>query len=223
MHRVMTGIDISSAIDHTLLKPDTTYADIEKLAAEAIEHGFAAICVPPFFVQEAVHLVEGKGIKVATVVGFPFGYNPTSAKVDEVKSCIDKGADEIDAVVNLAAVKNQKWAYVTNDIQSITTAAHLQGKIVKIIIETGMLTPAEIGKLCEICAAAEVDYVKTSTGFNGQGATVEVIQQLRSLLPENIKIKASGGIRTLSFAKELIDAGANRIGTSSGVQMMQEG
>jgi deoxyribose-phosphate aldolase len=222
MQRVMNGIDLASVIDHTLLKPDTTYADIEQLAAEAIEHGFAAICVPPFFVQEAAQLLEGKAVKVATVVGFPFGYNPTSAKVDEVKSCIDKGADEIDAVVNLPAVKNHKWAYVTNDIQSITTAAHLQGKVVKIIIETGMLTDAEIGKLCEICTAAEVDYLKTSTGFNGQGATVEAVRQLRSLLPENIKIKASGGIRNLDFAKELLEAGANRIGTSSGVQLIQE-
>ena len=223
MQRVMTGTDIAASIDHTILKPDTTYAEVEQLAKEAIEHGFAAICVPPYFAQDAVQLVEGKGVKVATVVGFPFGYSPTSAKVDEVKSCLDKGVDEIDAVVNIAAIKNQKWAYVTNDIQSITTAAHLQGKIVKIIIETGMLTPAEIGKLCEICTTAEVDYVKTSTGFNGQGATVEVVRQLRSLLPENIKIKASGGIRTREFALELLEAGASRIGTSVGVQLIQEG
>lgn len=218
----MTPTEIAAHIDHTLLKPDMTFADVKRLVEEAKTHGFAAVCVPPFFAQEAVNLLQGTAVQVATVVGFPLGYSPTSAKVEEVKNSIDKEVDEIDAVVNIAAIKNNKWSFVTNDIQSITTAAHLQGKVVKIIIETGMLTRAEIERVCEICTDAEVDYVKTSTGFNGQGATVEVVRLLRDLLPESIKIKASGGIRTKEIALEMIEAGADRIGTSSGVTLVEE-
>lgn len=218
----MTPTEIAAYIDHTLLKPDMTFADVERLTSEAKANGFAAVCVPPFFAQEAVKQLEGTPVQVATVVGFPLGYSPTSAKVEEVKNCIDKEVDEIDAVVNIAAIKNKKWAFVTNDIQSVTTAAHLQGKVVKIIIETGMLTTAEIERVCEICTKAEVDYVKTSTGFNGQGATVEVVKLLRELLPDSIKIKASGGIRTKDDALQMIEAGADRIGTSAGVTLVEE-
>lgn len=222
MQIVMTPIEIAAHIDHTMLRPDMTFVDVEQLTKEAKIHGFAAICVPPFFAQEAVKMLEDSPVQVATVVGFPLGYSPTSAKVEEVKSCIDKGVDEIDAVVNIAAVKSHKWSFVTNDIQSITTAAHLQGKVVKIIIETGLLTTAEIERLCEICSQAEVDYVKTSTGFNGEGATVENVRLLRNLLPETIKIKASGGIRTKAAALEMLAAGADRIGSSSSVTIIGE-
>lgn len=218
----MTPTEIAAHIDHTMLKPDMTYDDVKRLTKEAEEHSFAAVCVPPFFAQEAVQQLAETTVQVATVVGFPLGYSPTSAKVEEVKNCIDKEVDEIDAVVNIAAIKNKKWSFVTNDIQSITTAAHLQGKVVKIIIETGLLTQAEIERVCEICTKAEVDYVKTSTGFNGQGATVEVVKLLRDLLPESIKIKASGGIRSKEAALEMLEAGADRIGTSSGVALMEE-
>ncbi len=222
MQKVMTPTEIAAHIDHTMLKPDMTYDDVKRLTKEAKEHSFAAVCVPPFFAQEAVQQLADTTVQVATVVGFPLGYSPTSAKVEEVKNCIDKEVDEIDAVVNIAAIKNKKWSFVTNDIQSITTAAHLQGKVVKIIIETGLLTKAEMERVCEICTKAEVDYVKTSTGFNGQGATLEVVKLLRDLLPESIKIKASGGIRSKETALQMLEAGADRIGTSSGVALVEE-
>ena len=213
-------MDLAPYIDHTLLKPDATFADIDKLIQEAVKHEFAAVCVPPFFAQHAVQKLEGKEVKVATVVGFPMGYSPTSAKVEEIKNSIDKGVDEIDAVVNIAAIKNGKWAFVTNDIKSLTTAAHLQSKVIKLILETGLLTEDELKKALEICVDAEVDFVKTSTGFNGQGANLDVVKQMRELLPETIKIKASGGIRTKEFATMLIEAGAERLGTSSGLDII---
>lgn len=215
-------MDLAPFIDHTNLKPDATFADIDRLIQEAIEHSFAAVCVPPFFAQHAVQKLEGTDVKVSTVVGFPMGYNPTSAKVEEVKNCIDKGVDEIDAVVNIAAIKNGKWAFVTNDIKSVTTAAHLQSKVIKLILETGLLTEDELKKVLEICVDAEVDYVKTSTGFNGQGANLDVVKLMREALPESVKIKASGGIRTREFALALVEAGADRLGTSAGLDIIKE-
>lgn len=215
-------MDLAPYIDHTLLKPDMTFADLDRLIAEAREHLFAAVCVPPFFAQHAVQKLEGTGVKVATVVGFPMGYSPTSAKVEEVKNCIDKGVDEIDAVVNIAAIKNGKWAFVTNDIKSVATSAHLQAKVIKLILETSLLTEDELKKALEICADAEVDFVKTSTGFNGQGVNLDVLKQMRALLPETIRLKASGGIRTREFAIALVEAGADRIGTSSGLELIKE-
>lgn len=222
MSSVKTPIQLATYIDHTLLKPDMTYEMVAQLAREAVDHEFAAVCVPPFFAQEAVEALQDSPVNVATVVGFPMGYGPTISKVEEVKNSIDKGVDEIDAVANIAAIKNKKWAFVTNDIQSVTTAAHLQGKVIKIIIETGLLSEEEMKRVCDICAKAEVDYVKTSTGFNGPGASVEVVRQLRGWLPDTIKIKASGGIRERVQALTLIEAGADRIGTSSGLQIIQE-
>lgn len=215
-------MDLAPYIDHTLLKPDMTFADVDRLIEEAVKHNFAAVCVPPFFGQHVVQQLEDTDVKVATVVGFPMGYSPTSAKVEEVKNCIDKGVDEIDAVVNIAAIKNGKWSFVTNDIKSVATSAHLQAKVIKLILETSLLTEDELKKALEICVAAEVDYVKTSTGFNGQGVNLDVLKQMRALLPETIRLKASGGIRTREFALALVEAGANRIGTSSGLELIKE-
>lgn len=212
--------EIASKIDHTLLKPDTMKKDIDRLCEEAVEYGFAAVCIPPLFIQDAVKNLKETDVKVATVIGFPFGYNATAAKVEEAKNAFDNGADEIDMVINIAAVKNGRWSFVKNDIQSVTTIAHLHNKIVKVIIETGMFSDEDIKKACELCSEAEADYVKTSTGFNGEGASVEMIGKLRSYLPSSIRIKASGGIQTMDFAEKLIKAGADRLGSSSGVKIV---
>jgi deoxyribose-phosphate aldolase len=213
-------MELARFIDHTLLKQDCSADDIKHLCDDAIEYGFAAVCIPPYYVKDVFHHVEKHPCKVATVVGFPMGYAATPAKVEEIKRAIDEGADELDAVVNLCAVKNSNWNFVKNEIESLTTACHMRGKSLKVILETGLLAEKEILKLCEICSDVQVDFVKTSTGFAGQGATVEVVSLLRANLPKNIKIKASGGIRERHFAEKLIGAGADRIGSSASVQMM---
>ena len=214
-------MDLSSYIDHTILKPDCTAQDIARLCEEALEYEFAAVCVPPYFVNQARQLLEDDPQKVATVVGFPFGYSPTPAKVEEVKKAIDEGADEIDAVINICAVKSGNWNYVANDIESMVTLARLKSKTIKIILETGLMNQEEITRLCELCVQSGTNYVKTSTGFNGQGATVETVTFLNQLLKGKAKIKASGGIRTSWDAQRFIEAGASRIGTSSGPALVR--
>lgn len=213
-------MDLAHLIDHTLLKPFCTTKDIEGLCKQAIEHQFAAVCIPPYYVKASKGFLENEKVKVATVIGFPTGYSAIAAKVEEIKRAIDEGVDELDVVINLCAVKNAHWNYVKNELESLTTACHMRGKIIKAIIETGILTHDELLKTAELCAAAEVDYVKTSTGFNGPGTTVEVISILRATLPNDIKIKASGGIKDRHFAEQLVGAGANRLGSSSGVQII---
>ena len=215
-------MSLARKIDHTILKADCTPEEIVQLCHEALENGFAAVCVPPYYIKQAVNILEDSMVSVATVIGFPMGYSNTPSKVEEIKRAIDEGIDEVDVVINIAAVKDGNWNFVKNDINSTTTAGHLKGKIVKIILETSLLTGEEIHKLCEICSEIGVNYVKNSTGFNG-GATTEVIAMLRHLLPENIKIKAAGGIRTREDAEKLIAAGADRIGTSAGMQIVGEG
>ncbi len=168
--------------------------------------------------RHAARILEDSPVKIATVVGFPMGYAAIPAKVEEVKRAIDEGADELDIVANIAAIKNGDWAHVRNDIDGVTIAVHLKGKKIKLILETGLLEEAEILKLCTICKDVGVDFVKTSTGYQ-DGATVEHIRLLRTHLPKEIKIKASGGIRTAEVARQMIEAGAARIGTSSGVSI----
>lgn len=213
-------MSLARKIDHTILKADCTPEDIVQLCHEALEHGFAAVCVPPYYIKQAVNILEDSMVSVATVIGFPMGYSNTPSKVEEIKRAIDEGIDEVDVVINVAAVKDGNWNFVKNDIDSTTRAAHLKGKVVKIILETGLLTTEEIEKLCEICSEVGVNYVKNSTGFNG-GATVEIISNLRNLLHEDVKIKASGGIRTTADAEKLVEAGADRLGSSSGVQIVE--
>lgn len=216
-------MNLANFIDHTILKADCTLGDIKRVCAEAIEHQFAAVCIPPFYVSHAADFLAASNakVKVATVVGFPMGYAQTPAKVEEIKRAIDDGATEVDAVINICAVKNNNWNYVRNDIESMVLAAHLKGKSIKIILETGLLTDAELHQLCNICMDAKPDFVKTSTGFNGDGATVAIVNTLKSLLKDQIKIKASGGIRTKEDALRFIEAGANRIGSSAGVSIVQ--
>lgn len=215
-------MNLSTFFDHTLLRPDCTLADIKKLCEEAIEYGFAAVCVPPYFVGRASQFVEAKDVKTATVIGFPMGYTTTVSKVEEIKRAIDDGVDELDVVINLAAVKSGNWKDVQSDLDRMITAAHLKRKLIKVILETGLLTDEEIHKLCTICRELQPNFVKTSTGFNGEGATVRVVKLLQAAVGKEIKIKASGGIRTPEDALRLIDAGASRIGASSSVRIMKD-
>lgn len=208
--------------DHTLLKPDTTLTQVESLCRESIDYGFASVCVPPFFVNKATQLLKGSLVWVTTVIGFPMGYSTTAAKVEEIKRAIGEGAQEVDVVVNICAIKAKDWNYVRNDIDRMIAVTHLKGKVIKVILETGLMKAEEIRTLGGICNELGPDYVKTSTGFNGAGATLEGVSELRSLMDEKIRIKASGGIRDLAFAQALIDAGADRLGSSSSVLIVKD-
>lgn len=212
---------IAAHLDHTLLRPDTKLEDILRICREATEHQFAAVCIPPHYVTAARQaLGNNSKVKVATVIGFPLGYSATVAKVAEINRAINEGADEFDVVINIAAVKNADWAFVKDDLDRMVTACRLRARITKVIIETALLTEEEMTKICKICNELGPDFVKTSTGFNGEGATPEVITQLRSLLKKGIKIKASGGIRTQADAEALLSAGADRLGASRGLEFV---
>ncbi len=211
---------INGLIDHTILKPTTLVSDIEKVCNEAIEHGFAAVCVPPPFVKKSKELLQGSSVKVATVIGFPFGYSAVEAKLAEILLSIVDGAEELDVVVNIMAIKNGDWQYLANEINHIMPVVKSKGKTIKIIIESGVLTEDELLKCCELYGAAGIDYLKTSTGYAEKGATVEAVRIMRTNLPAHVQIKASGGIRTYEFAKELIDAGATRLGCSVSVAIV---
>jgi deoxyribose-phosphate aldolase len=213
-------MNIASYIDHTFLKPATTFADIKKLCEEAIQYHFAAVCVPPPFVKEAKKLTAETDVKVATVIGFPFGYSAIEAKVAETVLAIVDGADELDTVINIIALKNNDWQYLSNEINAILPFVHTKNKMIKIIIETGILTDEEIIKCCTLYGVAGVDFLKTSTGFAEKGASIEAIELMKKYLPESVKIKASGGIKTYDFAKQLIDAGASRLGCSASVAIV---
>jgi len=215
-------LNINSYIDHTILKPTTTLAEIEKLCSEAIQYQFAAVCVPPLFVKKAKEILDNSIIKTATVIGFPFGYNAIEAKVAEIVLAMVDGADELDMVVNISAIKNNDWNFIASEINTIMPIIKSKDKIIKVIIESGILTDDEIIKCCDIYGAAGVDYVKTSTGYAETGATLHAVELIRAHLADSIKIKASGGIKSYEFAKELIEAGADRIGCSSSVKIMQE-
>lgn len=216
-------MNIAAYIDHTLLKPDSTLENIRQLCNEAREYNFAAVCVPPYYVHDAARWLEDapQKIQVATVVGFPLGYSTTIAKVEEIKRAIDDGADEIDAVINLCAVRNKLWSHVRSDLDSLVTATRMKGKKIKIIIETALLSPEELEQVCVILAELKPDFAKTSTGFNGGGATLEVVKRMGELLQHKIAIKASGGIRSFAEAKAMVEAGAIRLGTSSGVAIVK--
>lgn len=213
-------MELASILDHTILSADCTKEDVKRICEEAINNQFAAVCIPPYFVKQAATLLEKSPIKVVTAIGYPLGHATTPAKVEEIKRAINDDVDEVDVVVNLCAVKNGDWNYVSSDIDSITTAVHLRGKVIKVIIETSILVPAEIKRLCEICANKGVNYVITSTENTDEGASPEVVSFIKTLLPPSIKIKAAGGIRTASHAQRLIEAGAHRIGSSSCIQLL---
>jgi deoxyribose-phosphate aldolase len=211
-------INLASYIDHTILKPTCTHIEIEKICKEALEYGFAAVCVPPPFVAMA----REAGVRTATVIGFPFGYSVVRAKLAEVEQAITDGVDELDIVINLIALKGQRWSTLEEEMTVLTGRAHGAGKIVKVIIESGVLSDEEISRCCELYARVGVDFLKTSTGYAEKGATIAAVRLMRQHLPEGIKIKASGGIRDAVFARELIMAGAQRLGCSAGVQIVRE-
>jgi len=216
----MEKMSLNKHIDHTILKPTCLVSDIEKLCAEAKEYDFAAVCVPPNFVKLAKEQVVGTDVKVATVIGFPFGYSATEAKIAEIILAMVDGADELDVVANISAIKNGDWAAIADEINHIMPIIRSKGKVVKIIIESGVLTDDEIIKCCDIYGIAGIDFLKTSTGYAEKGASVEAVQLFRKHLPDAINIKASGGIRDYASAKQMIDAGATRIGCSAGVAIV---
>lgn len=214
-------MNLAPYIDHTILKPTTLISDIESLCSEAKQYGFAAVCVPPNFVKKAKELTVGSRVKVATVIGFPFGYSAVEAKIAEILLAIVDGVDELDVVINISAIKNGDWMYLADEINHIMPIIRSKNKVIKIIIESGILTDEEIIKCCEIYGIAGIDYLKTSTGYAEKGATVEAVKLFRLHLPANIQIKASGGIRDYAFAKQLVDAGATRLGCSAGVAIVK--
>ena len=211
----------ASYFEHALLRPEMTVDDVKQLCEDAKNAQFTSVCVPPYYVSDAVAALAGSDLFVTTVIGFPFGYSPTVAKVEEIKRAIDEGAKEFDVMINLSAVKSARWSFVKADMDRMLTACHLKSRKIKFTFETSSLTNEEIQKLCEICNEIEPNFVNTSTGFNGSGATTEIMAMLRSLLKPSIKLKASGGIRTTESAKALINAGADRIGTSSSMNIVK--
>ena len=216
----MEKMPLNKYIDHTILKPTCLLADIHKLCQEAVQFDFAAVCVPPNFVKSAKEQLTGSGVKVATVIGFPFGYSATEAKIAEIILAIVDGADELDVVANISAIKNGDWSAIADEINHIMPIIRSKGKAVKIIIESGVLTEDEIIKCCNIYGIAGIDFLKTSTGYAEKGASEEAVQLFRKHLPEAVRIKASGGIRDYETAKKMIDAGATRIGCSAGVAIV---
>ncbi len=209
------NMNIAYCIDHTVLKPTTTIADVKKVCKEAIQYHFAAVCIPPIFVKEAKRLTSSTTVKTATVIGFPFGYSAVEAKIAEIVLALVDGVDELDMVINIAALKNNDWEYLANEINNILPMVHHKNKLLKVIIESGILTDEEIIKCCTLYATAGADFLKTSTGYAEKGATVEAVELMKKNLPPHVKIKASGGIKTYSFARQLIDAGATRLGCSA--------
>jgi len=213
---------VASYIDHTLLKSVCTAADIGKLCREAIDEQFAAVCIPPFLVKQAVSSLRDTGVKVSTVIGFPMGYSSVASKMVESGGAIEDGADELDAVINLIALKNGNWSYLEQEMRQLLSLIHGKGKTIKVIVESGMLTHDELVHSCELYGPMGIDFMKTSTGYADKGASVSDVQLMRSLLPSSVRIKASGGIRHYAFAKDLINAGAVRLGCSASLQIVQE-
>ncbi len=215
-------MNIAPYIDHTILKPTTTAGDITQLCAEAVAYGFAAVCVPPPYVQLAAQQLWGTPVRVATVIGFPFGYSTLTAKIAEATQAIADGAHELDVVHNITALKNGAWSYLAEEIAVLTNLIHTGGAHIKVIIESGILTDEEITRCCEIYAPCNIDFLKTSTGYAEVGATLHAVQLMHQHLPPNIAIKASGGIRNFAFARQLVAAGATRLGCSASLQIVKE-
>ncbi len=213
--------NIRRFIEHTNLKPTLDANAVDKLVAEAKEHGFAGVCVPPFWVKKARRELGESDVQLVTVAGFPLGYHMTETKTEEITVALRDGADEIDLVMNISALKAE-MPWVKIEIAKCAKLVHEHERLLKVIIETAYLNEKELALACRWCADAGVDFVKTSTGFAPEGAKPEIVQQMRELLPSNVGIKASGGIKTFNQAVELIKAGADRLGTSSGIEIMNQ-
>lgn len=212
-------MDYNKLIDHTNLKQDAQEADIIKLCDEAKEHHFASVCVNPNYVSLCKERLVGSDVKVCTVIGFPLGQTTTTAKIDETKDAIFEGADEIDMVINVSWIKDKRYDKVLYEIQRLKRYCH--DRILKVILETCLLSDEEIVKACEIAKEAGADFVKTSTGFSKGGATVHAVELMRKTVGSDMGVKASGGIKTKEDMIKMVEAGASRIGTSSGVELVK--
>lgn len=216
----MTADELANHIDLSLLKPYAAIKDIESLILDAQKYPFASVCIPPCHVRLAAKSLGESPVKVGTVIGFPFGYQPMDSKLHEACDTVESGADEIDIVMNISMFKSGEPAYVQDEISEIVSA--LPGIVVKVIIETCYLTNEEKITACELVIKGNADYVKTSTGFGPGGATVEDVKLLANAASGRIKVKASGGIKNLSDALRMIEGGASRIGTSAGVKIVED-
>jgi len=212
---------IAALIDHTLLRPDATAADIRKLCEEARQYSFASVCVNPYWVPLAASALAGSSVKVCTVVGFPLGANATAIKVAETKEAVQAGAQEIDMVLNIGELRGGNNDAVRQDIQAVTEAAHRANAIVKVILETALLDDQQKAVACTLAKNAGAEFVKTSTGFSTHGATASDVALMRKTVGPDMGVKASGGIRTLEDLKNMVAAGATRIGASAGVKILE--
>ena len=211
--------DLAKMIDHTNLKPYATRKDIKKLCSEAKQYNFGAICISPAWIRYTKKLLKGTEVKIATVIGFPLGFTSTKAKVEETKKTIEDGADELDMVINIGALKEGNYDLVKKDIREVVNASN--GKVVKVIIETGYLTYEEKITACKLAKDAKAGFVKTATGFGPMGATPVDVWIMKKTVGKNMGVKAAGGVSSYEAAIRVIAAGANRIGTSSGVKIMK--
>lgn len=221
----MTNSEIANMIDHTILKANATLEDVEKLCQEAIDNNFASVCINPCWVKAASQYLkankkEDYEVKTCTVIGFPLGANTKDVKVFETVNACENGADEIDMVINIGLAKMGCWDLIEEEVASVVNAA--KGKCVKVILENCYLTEEEIQLACEACVRAKATFVKTSTGFGTYGAKVEDVQLMRKTVGENAGVKAAGGIRDKATTLAMIEAGANRIGCSAGIQIISE-
>ena len=216
----LVPVDLAKFIDHTALKPETTAADIDVLCREAEQYRFASVCVNPVWVKRASENLRGSEVKVCSVVGFPLGASTSEIKAMEARRAIRDGAREVDMVINIGALKSGDLATVSTDIEKVVDSAHEAGVIVKVILETALLTDEEKVIASSLAKKAKADFVKTSTGFNGGGATVYDVALMRETVGPDMGVKASGGVRTASDVEDMIAAGASRIGASAGVQIV---
>jgi len=190
--------EIATFIEQTILKPDTSLTEVRRVCEEAQKHGFVGVCIPPYFVREARRIMDeiNPRTRIVTVIGFPMGYSGIASKSEEIKRATEDGADEIDAVVNISAIKSAHWNHVGNDIEALALATNMRGRTLKLILECGLLTAEEISRVCELAATSRVAWLKTGTGFHGHPATPDMVRMLRALAPASIKIKAAGGSAT---------------------------
>lgn len=214
-------MNLAAHLDHTLLRPDCTAADIVRLCQEARQLGTASVCVPPCYVALAARELAGAGVAVGTVIGFPLGYNSPRVKFREAEIALAEGATELDVVLNISALKSGQAAAAQAEIEDLADLADARDALLKVIIETALLSEAELETAARLCAVAGAHFVKTSTGFASRGASVRDVELLRAVLPPTVRIKASGGIRTRAQALALLAAGADRLGTSQSLAILQ--
>lgn len=213
-------MNYNKMIDHTVLKADTSLETVKRICDEAMEYGFASVCINPCHVAYCADYLKDSDVNVCTVIGFPLGANTSAVKAFETKDAIANGADEIDMVMNIGSLKDKNYDLVRDDVKAVVEAAN--GTLVKVILETCLLTEDEIKKACELCVEAKADYVKTSTGFSTRGATIEDVRIMKEAVHGKAKVKAAGGVRTPEDMVKIVAAGADRIGTSAGCSLVKK-